>query len=77
MEDWVLPILLLIVWAVGTPILALVALVRALRGAEIAKRNHAREHTAETALRCFHADQQLVRARALVLRTLQIGRPHV
>jgi len=27
-EDWVLPILLLIVWAVGTPILAIVALVR-------------------------------------------------
>ena len=28
MEDWVLPILLLVVWAVGTPILAIVALVR-------------------------------------------------
>ncbi len=31
MEDWVLPILLLIVWAVGTPILAIIALVRVSR----------------------------------------------
>lgn len=50
MEDWVLPILLLIVWAVGTPILAIIALVRVSR---------LRQQNEQLALQIFELRQRI------------------
>ena len=64
MEDWVLPILLLVVWAIGTPILAIVALVRV---------SNLRRQNEQLAHQIFELRQRIGATPVVV----EIGRAHV